>query len=125
MPGTDEVRDSPAIDLEATLESDGATVRFCDPIVRSFKDAFGGVVEVSADAYKALAGADAVIVVTEWEEFRQLGWADAARAMGTPYVFDGRNVLDPRVMWACGIVLVKWGCRHRPWRVWWGEDGSR
>lgn len=93
-PGTDDVRDSPAIDLAATLESDSGMARFCDAILRRFKDAFGGVVEVSADAYKALAGADAVIVVTEWEEFRQLCWADAARAMATPYVFDGRNVLD-------------------------------
>lgn len=108
-PGTDDVRESPALDLAQVLEADGVIVRFCDPVVRSLEGVFGDPIDVIADAYEALTDADAAVLVTEWNEFIELDWAHVADIMASPYIFDGRNVLDPRKMRTCGIVLSNIG----------------
>ncbi|SFU43649.1 UDPglucose 6-dehydrogenase [Alicyclobacillus macrosporangiidus] len=115
-PGTDDVRESPAIDLYVALMAEGAVVRMCDPVVRRVRGWISGaskILDVCNDPYLVLAGADAAVVVTEWPEFVALDWRRVARFMRCPVVFDGRNVLKPDEMKMAGVVLlsVGRGCR--------------
>lgn len=112
-PGTDDVRESPAIDLYAALVTEGAQVRLVDPVVHSISDQFGRIVDVYSDPYQALEGADAAILVTEWPEFTALDWARVVRAMRCPFLFDGRNVLNPEEMRQAGMILANIGRRAR------------
>jgi UDPglucose 6-dehydrogenase len=104
-PGTDDVRESPAIELATVLSAEGAILRFCDPVVRQVSDFLGEPIEVTTDVYEALHGADAAVLVTEWPEFIELEWKNVASIMRQPFVFDGRNVLDPGEMAAAGLIL--------------------
>ena len=115
---TDDVRESPAIDIVQELLREGATVRAFDPeAMDNFKTAVVGegpfgnnlnsdlqeqIAEAAAsrlhycsDEFDALAGADALIIVTEWNAFRNLDMDRAADAMSGRLIFDARNVLDP------------------------------
>lgn len=92
-PGTDDIRESPALDLAEVLVEAGADVQLSDPVVTHFVTE-RGMVRVEADAYAALAGADAAVLVTEWPEFVQLDWQRVRQVMRQPYLFDGRNVTD-------------------------------
>ncbi len=87
-PGTDAIRRSPAIDLLRELLTDGADVRVYDPAVRKLPAEFADVT-MSGDAAGAIAGSVAVVLATEWPEFRQLRAEDFTRTMA------GRLVLDP------------------------------
>jgi UDPglucose 6-dehydrogenase len=108
-PGTDDVRESPAKELSEVLAAAGASIRFCDPVVRRLNDFLGQSIDVFEDPYDALAGADAAVLVTEWPEFVQLDWQIVATLMRQPFIFDGRNVLDPRSLEAVGITVSNIG----------------
>jgi UDPglucose 6-dehydrogenase len=88
-PGTDAIRRSPSIELLRALLADGATVKVHDPVVRKLPDEFRTRVTISEDAKGAMVQAAAVVVATEWPQFRELVAEDFTRAM------DGRLVLDP------------------------------
>ncbi len=103
-PDTDDMRDSPSIPIVARLIEDGATVRVFDP--QGMEPARpllpGGTIYCdSADA--ALAGADAAVLVTEWEAFRALNPEGLRRRMAGDVVVDLRNVFDPAAMQAAGF----------------------
>jgi UDPglucose 6-dehydrogenase len=87
---TDDTRDSPAIDVIRRLVSRGATVRAYDPAVRGPIEG----VEVCDDAYAACDGAEVLVVLTEWDEFRWLDFDKVAAAMKQLAIVDSRNVLD-------------------------------
>jgi len=103
-PDTDDMRDSPSIPIVARLIEDGATVRVFDPQgmeqARPLLPA-GTIYCDSADA--ALAGADAAVLVTEWDAFRALNPEDLRRQMAGDVVVDLRNVFDPATMQAIGF----------------------
>jgi len=88
-PGTDAIRRSPSIELLRELVADGARVRVYDPAVRRLPEEFRGGVVIAEDAGDAMAGAAAVVLATEWPEFRELAADDFTHAM------EGRLVLDP------------------------------
>lgn len=104
-PGTDDVRESPALDLYEALRSEGAVARLVDPVVGSVVDSHGLVISVERDPYVTLEGADAAILVTEWSEYLRLDWSRVARAMKHAYIFDGRNALDPVQLQDFGITV--------------------
>ena len=104
-PGTDDTRETPVLELAGALIAGGAEVRLCDPVVRRLSLVELGDMPVFADPYAAAASADAVILVTEWPEFLRLDWAELRAVMRTPYLFDGRNVLDPAAMADAGLVI--------------------
>ncbi len=97
-PGTDDLRDSPALDLARRLLAAGAAVSAFDPVVKTLPDALSRV-RIGTDAYDAAARADAVVLATEWDEFLAIDPAALATAMAGTYVLDGRNVL-PADAWA-------------------------
>ena len=95
---TDDLRDSPALGVASTLLAEGADVRAYDPV--SGERASGRVpgLEVAADPYEACDGADVVVVLTEWDEFRWLDFERVGELMRARRIVDARNLLDPAAM---------------------------
>jgi UDPglucose 6-dehydrogenase len=100
---TDDMREASSLVLAARLQADGATVRAYDPVAEQEARRLMGGVEFAGSALDALAGADAVVLVTEWPEFRTLDWSDAAARMRGRIVIDGRNFLDADALAAAGL----------------------
>ncbi|MEP0845234.1 MAG: UDP-glucose/GDP-mannose dehydrogenase family protein [Phycisphaerae bacterium] len=95
-PKTDDVRDAPAISLIQALLNDGAAVAAHDPrALGTARTVLGERVSFCDDAYAALDGADALLVCTEWMEYRSPDFERMRNAMRQPLIFDGRNIYDP------------------------------
>lgn len=95
-PDTDDLRDAPSLEIIDALLSKGAVIRIFDPIaLENAKRLLGKRVTYAKDAYDAAKGADAVAVVTEWNEFRQLDLVRLAKGMKDLVLFDGRNIYEP------------------------------
>ena len=98
-PKTDDMREAPAIATIERLLAAGATVRAYDPKAEEqAKRIFGGRITLCGRAYEAVVGADALMVVTEWNEFREPDFGRIRSAMRNAAIFDGRNIYDPRVL---------------------------
>jgi UDPglucose 6-dehydrogenase len=104
-PDTDDIRSSVAIDLVADMLREGAHVTVYDPKgmekAREVQTISGATFENSA--LEAAAGAEALIVATEWSEFANVDLATLKETMATPMVFDGRNLFDPQTMETLGF----------------------
>ena len=108
-PGTDDMREAPSLIIIRELARRGATVRAYDPVAASeAKRVLGDLpaLELSARAMDALQGADALVIVTEWKEFRSPDLELMKSLMRLPVIFDGRNILDPRETRAAGFEYV-------------------
>jgi UDPglucose 6-dehydrogenase len=97
-PNTDDMRDAPSIDIARVLIAAGAEVRAYDPAAVERARLILPEVEFLKDAYQVAAGADALVLVTEWNEFRQLDMTRIKQLMRRPVVVDGRNIYDPYAM---------------------------
>lgn len=102
-PNTDDIREAAAIDLAHMLANEGADLRAYDPVAMENAHRILDGVRFCADAYEVAAGADAVILVTEWNEFKQLDMPRFHNAMEHKIFIDGRNVYDPAEMRAYGF----------------------
>jgi nucleotide sugar dehydrogenase len=100
-PGTDDLRDAPAIDIASRLVQLGATVSAYDPVVKAFDEV--PEVWIKDDVYAAVDRADAVVLITEWPEFNDVDYERVSSVMRGDYFLDGRNFLDPRKMSAAGL----------------------
>jgi UDPglucose 6-dehydrogenase len=100
---TDDMREASSLVLSARLQADGATVSAYDPVAAEEARKLMGGVEFADSALDALDGADACVLVTEWSEFRELDWGQAARRMAGTLVIDGRNFLDSGAARAAGL----------------------
>jgi UDPglucose 6-dehydrogenase len=106
---TDDVRSSPAIDLCQRLLKDGATLRVHDPKgMEKTKSLLPNVTYVD-DMNAVAEGCDALIVATEWDEFKQIDLARAKKSMTAPLFFDGRNLFDPAEMEKLGWIYKSVG----------------
>ena len=106
---TDDIRDSPAIALVAALLDGGARVRGYDPAAGPAAAERLPGLEVVGSPVDAVAGADAVVIATEWPEFRDLPWADLRRSMSRPLVIDGRRLIDVERLRALGFETYQLG----------------
>lgn len=100
-PKTDDVREAPALSICSELIQLGARVRAFDPEANgTFRERFGDSsgIEYLENNYLALEGADALIVCTEWNAFRQPNFKKIAQTLREPVIFDGRNIYDPEEM---------------------------
>lgn len=98
-PNTDDVREAPAIDIIEGLLSAGAAVAVHDPrAIENTRFVFGDRISYHKDAYEALADADALLIVTEWMEYRSPDYEAIRDALKQPLIFDGRNICDLRSM---------------------------
>ena len=102
-PETDDMRDSPTIPIIRGLQERGATVRAYDPQAMENAKALFENITYCADAYATAEGADALVLATEWNEFRALNFERIRKALRRPVVVDLRNVYDPRRMAALGF----------------------
>jgi UDPglucose 6-dehydrogenase len=102
-PNTDDLREAPSIDIAKVLLAAGAKVRAYDPAAMERSRSILPDIEYMEDAYEVAAGADALVVVTEWNEFRDLDLGRVKQSMRMPVVIDGRNIYDPPVMRRLGF----------------------
>lgn len=95
-PETDDMREAPSVVIIENLLKDGCTVTAYDPVAyKEAKRIFGNRISYCKDKYEAVEDADALLLVTEWQEFRMPDWSAIKRLMRTPAVFDGRNIYNP------------------------------
>ncbi|MEZ6008272.1 MAG: UDP-glucose/GDP-mannose dehydrogenase family protein [Planctomycetota bacterium] len=104
-PQTDDVREAPALVVLQRLTDRGADVVGTDPeAIDTFRRVAGDRMTYVNDPYDAARGADAVVLCTEWNEYRTVDWAKLKGLMRNPAFFDGRNVHDPRTAQAAGFL---------------------
>jgi UDPglucose 6-dehydrogenase len=108
-PNTDDMRFAPSIDIIQALQGMGAKIHAYDP--HSMEKAKGQLTKVKyfKDAYAACKGADCAVVVTEWNEFKELDLVKLKKALKQPVIVDGRNIYDPAKMKALGFRYVSMG----------------
>jgi len=102
-PNTDDMRDAPAIEIAQELQSEGARVRGYDPVSMTVAGRYLPGIKLCEDAYEAAAEADALVICTEWNEFKQLDLKRLKQSMRQPVVVDGRNIYDPANMQRLGF----------------------
>ena len=103
-PKTDDMREAPAVEIIEGLLGKGANVRATDPVALEVaRRRVAPQVKLVENAYAALEGADALFVVTEWNDYRHPDFDRMKSLMKTPVVFDGRNVFDPKKMRELGF----------------------
>ena len=116
-PNTDDMRDSPSLDIVAGLQDAGAAIRAYDP--EGMEEAKTMMTDITwcADAYETMSGADAVSIITEWNQFRALDLERAKRLLKAPVMIDLRNIYDPEEMVLAGFIYVSVGraCSERSW----------
>jgi UDPglucose 6-dehydrogenase len=109
-PKTDDMREAPAVIIADRLLAAGATITCYDPeAMNEAKRELGDRVNYATSGYAALEGADALIVVTEWNEFRRPDFARMKGLLKYPVVFDGRNVYEPKRMEEAGFTYYSMG----------------
>jgi UDPglucose 6-dehydrogenase len=102
-PETDDMREASSLVLAARLQGEGAEVVAYDPVAADAARGLLEGVELSDAAMEALDGAHAAVLVTEWPEFAELDWVEAAGRMARPLLVDGRNFLDPQKLTSAGF----------------------
>ena len=108
-PNTDDMRDAPSIDIAKSLQEGGAKVRAFDPVAMDVaKDIMPGV-EMTSDPYSMAEGCDALLVMTEWNEFKHLDLERIHDLMKQPVLFDGRNIYEPEKMRSLGFIYRGFG----------------
>ena len=109
-PRTDDMREAPAIPLINRLLRARARVQAFDPQAAPVaKRLFGNKITLSDKSYSALKGADALVIATEWSEFREPDFGRMRKLMKTPVIFDGRNIYSPEQMKAQGFTYYSVG----------------
>ena len=103
-PNTDDMREAPSVELIHLLQSEGARIRAYDPVAMVNANLYLHDVTLCQDAYQVAEGADGLIVVTEWNEFKHLALPRLKAAMRQPVIVDGRNIYDPAQMAELGFV---------------------
>jgi UDPglucose 6-dehydrogenase len=112
-PGTDDTRESPALLLAMQLREAGATVRAFDPVaMEEARRRVGDAIEYATSMYDALPGADALVLVTEWPEFKVPKFTYIEKALKRKIIFDGRNIYDPCQMREFGYLYHGVGRGH-------------
>jgi UDPglucose 6-dehydrogenase len=113
-PNTDDMRDSPSLAILPRLAEAGATIRAFDPEgIAEARKLLPDLV-YCRDAYEAMEGADALVLLTEWNEFRALDLARVGRLLNRPLVIDLRNIYQPAEMAAAGLSYISIGRPARP-----------
>ncbi|MCI0696961.1 UDP-glucose/GDP-mannose dehydrogenase family protein [candidate division KSB1 bacterium] len=110
-PNTDDMREAPSIDIIAGLQKEGARIKAYDPIAMHEARKVLQDVEFAEDTYSAISGADALVFLTEWNQFRSLDLDKIKRLLKTPLIIDLRNIYDPPRIRESGFQYVAVGRR--------------
>ncbi|MEU3401816.1 UDP-glucose/GDP-mannose dehydrogenase family protein [Streptomyces filamentosus] len=107
--GTDDMREAPSAIIASRLVSEGAELTGWDPMARLRDEAPWNRLERAKTVIEAVTGCDAAMIVTEWPMLTEVDWASAASVMKTPFLFDGRNLLDPPLLQKHGFTYMSVG----------------
>jgi UDPglucose 6-dehydrogenase len=108
--GTDDIRESPAVGIVQALLAEGSQIQAYDPAaMENAKRVLPADVRFVASAYDAASGADALLVLTEWQEFKELELTRLRSLLHYPIVVDGRNLFDPEAMRNQGFIYLSVG----------------
>ncbi len=103
-PNTDDIRFAPSIFLIENLLKQGFEITAYDPEAKkNIEKIFGNKIKYAKDPYEAVKNADQLLVITEWNEFKQIDLQKVKKLLKTPVIFDGRNIYDPRLMKKLGF----------------------
>ncbi|PIQ89603.1 MAG: UDP-glucose 6-dehydrogenase [Candidatus Omnitrophica bacterium CG11_big_fil_rev_8_21_14_0_20_42_13] len=109
-PGTDDLRNAPSLEIVSALLSEGAKIKAFDPqAMPKARTIMDKSVKFCADAYKAAAGCDCLVIITEWDEFKSMDLTRIKKSMKQPLIIDGRNIFEPRTMEKMGIKYLSMG----------------
>jgi UDPglucose 6-dehydrogenase len=104
-PNTDDMRNAPAIDIIEALHEAGATVQAYDPEAqKTARAVLKNKTQYKKNKYDAVRGADALVILTDWDEFKEPDWNKINSLLRSPIIIDGRNMFDPRDMEKLGFV---------------------
>ncbi|HBE82727.1 MAG TPA: UDP-glucose 6-dehydrogenase, partial [Blastocatellia bacterium] len=105
-PETDDMRESPAIEIIRSILEKGATIRAFDPVAMDEAKHYVSGIEYATDEYDAIKGADVLVIVTEWNQFRALDMEKVRSLLRSPKIADLRNIYEPSDMRAMGFDYV-------------------
>ncbi len=108
-PNTDDMREAPSVAIVPALEARGARVRAYDPQGMAEARKLMPQLSTAADPYACIEGADAMVILTEWDQFRALDLDRVKRALRAPVVVDLRNIYNPSDMAAKGFTYISVG----------------
>ncbi|MBU1945961.1 MAG: UDP-glucose/GDP-mannose dehydrogenase family protein [Nanoarchaeota archaeon] len=94
-PNTDDIREAPSVTIISELQKEGAKIRVFDPVAMNEAKKILKNVEYGEDSFDALIGCDALVIVTEWDEFRELDKEKMKKMLKQPNIIDGRNIYEP------------------------------
>jgi len=100
---TDDMRDAPSIDIAEELNAAGAVVRGYDPVAMEMAHGILPAVELFKDPYQMAKDCDALMLITPWNEFKQLDLDKLKDLLKSPVIYDGRNIYDPVLMKSLGF----------------------
>jgi UDPglucose 6-dehydrogenase len=103
-PNTDDIREAPALEIIHLLQNEGAEVRAYDPQAAGAVQSMLPRVTLCDNPYQVAEGADALVLATEWNEFKQLDFEKIKELMATPVIMDGRNLWDPEGLMELGFI---------------------
>jgi UDPglucose 6-dehydrogenase len=113
-PNTDDMREAPSRTIIEALMAAGVRVRAYDPIAHGeARRLYGEALHLAKSAYEAAAGADALVIVTEWQEFRSPDFDRLRELLVAPVIFDGRNLYDPAFVARAGFTYYAIGRGER------------
>lgn len=108
-PNTDDMRFAPSIDIIAALQDQGARIKAYDPhAMKKAKQIFKSI-EFCKDSYSVCKGSDCLLILTEWQEFKDLDLKRVKKLLNQPVIVDGRNIYDPKKMRALGFQYLSIG----------------
>ena len=105
-PNTDDMREAPSLDIISALQKEGAKITAFDPVAEKNAAKLLPGISFNDNVYETARGADALLVLTEWSEFKKIDLKKLKKAMSVPLVIDGRNVFDPKEMNANGFTYI-------------------
>lgn len=109
-PETDDIREAPSLTLIERLLEAGCRIQACDPAaMEHVRQRFGEKIRLTDDMYAAAEGADALVVLTEWQPFRQPDWKRLHDRLRTPVIIDGRNIYDSLLLKKFGFISYRIG----------------
>ena len=111
-PNTDDLRSAPSIEIIKDLQAEGARIRAYDPQAMENSKTMLKDVEYRQNPYDAAKGCDALIILTEWSEFKDIDIAKIKNLMNRPLIIDGRNIFDASHMQSLGIEYVSIGRKN-------------
>jgi len=110
-PNTDDIRNAPSIDIIKALQAEGAAIKTYDPqAVKKAKEVLTKVT-FCQDAYDVAKGSDCLLIITEWDEFKELDFHKIKRLLKRPLIIDGRNIYEPKMLQKLGFTYVGIGRR--------------